>query len=139
MPAVNLVDAIAANDPLAVASALENPKTPVSEDALLALVRLAWKTRSDDMDEEKIIASESARQIYDLVVCHGADLKTATPRGSVFERISKAQPEWPMPADRPVQASRREFQAGLTQDERDDETVTPARQVRGAMHRHRPG
>lgn len=139
MPPVTLVDAIAANDPLAVATALEDPNAPVSDDALLALVRLAWKTRNDDSDPEKILAAERARQVYDLMVCHGVDLKTATPRGTVFERIAKAQPEWPLPADRPPEANRRELQVGLTQDQRDDESVATAHQARGAMHRHRPG
>lgn len=138
MSSLNLVDAIAANDPLAVAQALENPDAPIPEDALLALVRLAWKTRGGDLDPDQVLAAERARQIYDLMVCGGAKLDTATPRGTVIERITKAQPDWPLPEDRPVEANRREFQAGLTQDQREEETVAPVRQARGAMHRHRP-
>lgn len=133
----SLADAITNNDLQKVAECLDRPKVTIGEDALMAMVKLAWKTRGSNEDADKLDAAEDARKIYDMLVVAGADFNHPTPRGTIIERIAKVQPDWPIGNDRPPEANRRETQVGRPVDEIEEEFGTP-RVARGAMHRHRP-
>lgn len=136
-PAVSaLVDAISQNNPTAVANILDKPGTVIDQEALVALVRLAWKTRAADENPDQIEPAESARQIFDLLSASGADFNQETPRGRIIDRIANVQPDWPEATDRVLPAVLREIQPSHEPSEEDEDFV-PSRASRGATHRTR--
>lgn len=134
---LTLIDAINSNDPHAVAQCLDKPDTQVSTEDLVALVHLAWKNRGSEEDPERVESAERARQVFDLIAATGADLQTPTARGSVIDRILKAQPDWPQAVDLGPRYGQPQMQTGRTPEELESD-IASARPARGAMHRYRP-
>jgi hypothetical protein len=137
MSNLSLADAIALNDPQRVAECLDRPKVTIGEDALMAMVKLAWGTRGTAEDPDVVEKAERARRIYDMLVVAEANFQFQTARGTVIERIAKAQPEWPIGDDLPTPDNHPVQQPGRSAEEI-EEDIGPVRVARGAMHRHRP-
>jgi hypothetical protein len=130
-----LVGAIAQNNPLRVAQLLDKPRASVDEEALIALVHLAWKTRGTDENPDRIEDEEKARQIFDLLASAGANFYQDTSRGRIMDRITKVQPHWPQATDTAHEPKRLESSALI--EAAPTESVLPSRNSRGATHRGR--